>query len=181
MPLTEEQISEIKQLRDKFADQYLNRVTDFIKYTTPLSLAALLWIGGSFSQFKGFSYILVIGSLALIFISIYFSILIFYMSIRYSSMQWNTYKVIIDFSLGSYNSIIQKMGWGKDKVTFFEGLKPVIEQASNNQELFLTLVKDIDKYNELESESYSENYDRAIKFHLYSLFLGFLFYIIAVI
>ena len=174
------ELSKIKEKRDFYANQYLDRVTDFIKYTTPLSLAAILWIGSSITSFKGLSIILIVISLVLLFLSIYISITIFFASIRYSSMNLATYQTLNDFLCGSWDAIKNKMGWNEEQKAQIKQLQPFIDKKFENKNELSNFIEILDQLNQSQSITEARIWDIFVRLHLYSLFLGFLLYIIAI-
>ena len=171
---------EIKEKRDYYSNQYIDRITDFIKYTTPLSLAAVLWIGGSYNSFVGISQFFILISLVLLFISIYLAIVIFFAGIRFSSMNLATYQTINDIYHNSWDAINSKMGFNCKK--FFQdtfGINSNPKDFVDNKKKFNELREALDQLNQNNSLTEARVWDFFIRIHIYSIFLGFVFYIIA--
>jgi len=173
------ELTKIKEKRDFFADQYLDRVTDLIKYTTSLSFAAILWIGGSFSSFYGLARILVLISLFFLFISIYVSITIFFNTIRYSSMNLASYQVMNDFFCGSWDAVKAKTRWSEEQMIKINQILPITSEISENFDFF-RLKEDLDKFNQSKPITEARLWDLFVRLHIYSIFFGFLFYIFAI-
>lgn len=132
----EEGIQSLAKLEIELRDVYLNRVIDFLKWTSTFAIAASLWIGTNFEKFveptsktiiekqsdinplianlsdfvKGIDPIFFITSFASIMMSVFVAVIIFYVIIGLWGLEWKY--------IGKMNSIIDIYNKNRDKKTF---------------------------------------------------------------
>jgi len=176
----DDEIWKIKKERNYFADTYLRSICDFCKWTTSLSLASILVVGNSFLSFKGISQNLAFISIFLLLGSVYFSISLFYLAIRYWSMNWQSLQVLDNLFSRSWSVIEERVGINSKNKMWSE-IKELIDSIKIDDVNVVQLKQKMDEYNQFENESRAQTYDKMLKIHLYLLFVGVVFYFAAII
>jgi hypothetical protein len=96
----EESKSALKN-QERFAENFFKNIVDYSKWITSISLAAFLLIGAIFRDEKGVSNPYYLASIILIFLSIIFSIGIFYCVLKFWRKEYDYY-----FDLSVYYSML---------------------------------------------------------------------------
>ena len=84
--------NEINNLKNKervAAENYLHNLTDFVKWTTTLTLAAVVWISTAITSFEGFAQTVGITSLLALLVSLVFAIISIKRVFDGSSNEWD--------------------------------------------------------------------------------------------
>jgi hypothetical protein len=153
--------------RDHFADIYFRVITDFIKWTTTISIAIIIFIANILSSKQGLNFfttdqeLVMFASLFFLIISILFAIIIFSSAITYWSYKWQNYQKAT-------------MLLTSEVTPFFdESQKPVILKY-----MLGLFSKSSDQLLEKSYRARYENYQYGVLAHLFLMLVGIISFII---
>jgi hypothetical protein len=161
----DEEIQNLKKGEIKLRDDYLNRLIDFLKWTTTIALAAGLWIGTNLPShlpmsddiWKKIQLLFLIGSFGCIIISILMAIILIYLI----------------------------LGLWEKEFSYFGQITPIIEIFNKNREEsftdseFIRQIKDIKTFH--LDLSIIEKINFYFKIHVILLLLGIMSFYFAII
>ena len=172
--VTEKDILEDAKRERFLADAYLKGIVDFVKWSSTLAIAAILWIGNFLSSATGIRLILSGISLFSLLISLVVAILAVKRVLTAWSLEW-------DLAQANYTfSIFKKYKWWKQ-----QSLTQNHDRSNNaSQQMLDKLEKEqIDKLlNSVDSTkpfSESKSFNIWINIHITLLIVGLLTYIVA--
>lgn len=73
--ITEEEITELRQRERILAESYFKGIMDFVKWTSTVAIAAILWVGNTITSIAGLPRIISIASLVFLILSLSIAVL----------------------------------------------------------------------------------------------------------
>ncbi len=168
--ITDKDIAEAGEREELLAEAYLKGTIDFVKWSSTLAVAAILWIGNFITSAMGLSRVMSALSLVLLISSLVVAILAARRVLIAWAKEWDVARADHTFSL-----------FKKLKAVKMKGLKPtetdhLNELDKQEQELIDRLIKSIDS---VKPFSESKRFNAWISWHIILLIAGLLFYIVA--
>jgi hypothetical protein len=168
--ITDKDIAEAGKREELLAEAYLKGTIDFIKWSSTLAVAAILWIGNFITSAIGLSRTMSAISLVFLISSLVVAVLAARRVLIAWAKEWDIAKADHTFSL-----------FKKVKAIKAKELKPTDSASLNElnkqeQELIERLIKTIDS---VKPYSESKSFNSWISWHIMLLIGGLLFYIVA--
>jgi len=165
------------------AETYFKGIIDFIKWTSTIAVAAIIWIGSNLTAIKGLTVILtIVASMCLIF-SLFLAIFTVKRILDAWAHQWDYEKKHISFIRSLENAI--KSGFPKgvdvENITS-EEIKSIFSKGEIAENIDFKqldgLIKEIEDIQPFKESKYFNTY---VFYHLIFLVTGLSFYLIALI
>jgi hypothetical protein len=158
--------------KEKFSSEaYLKGIVDFVKWSSTLAVAAILWIGNFINSTTGLSWIISLASLLLLLSSLIVAIL----AARSVLMAW-----AIEWDLArEQNDFVLFKKWKTFKLKELKSKEDAAELNKLNKqegELIDSLIKSVQS---AKPFSKSKKFNSWIKWHIFLLVIGLLAYVVA--
>src|SRR5437764_219097 len=95
--ITDRDIKQAEKQEALKADAFLKGLTDFVKWTSAVAVAAVLWVGSGLGGQAGFSWVLSLASLGLLLGSLAVAVLVGHRGLRAWGAEWSEARELHSF------------------------------------------------------------------------------------
>ncbi len=168
--ITDKDIAEAGEREELLAQAYLKGTIDFVKWSSTLAVAAILWIGNFITSATGLSWAMSVLSLVLLIVSLVVAIFAARRVLIAWAKEWDVARADHTFSLFKKLKAIKTRELKPNETT------PLNELDKQEQEIIECLIKSIDS---AKPFSESKRFNAWISWHIILLVGGLLVYVVA--
>lgn len=162
--ITDKDIAQAEEQEKLLAETYLKGIADFVKWSSTLAVAAILWIGNHITSVAGLLWVLSVLSLIFLVSSLVVAVLVVRRVLTAWAREW-------DVARGDHTFSLFK------KWKAFEASEPKrIEMAKKEQELINRLIDAIDA---VRPFSEPKSFSTWVSWHIVLLIVGLVIYALA--
>jgi ABC-type multidrug transport system fused ATPase/permease subunit len=158
--ITENEIHHAEERENLLSESFLKGVMDFIKWTSTIAIAAILWVGNSITSVTGLPWIISIASLIFLIFSLIVAVLAVKRVLKTWADEWDIAKEL-------YILLLMKK---------LKSIEPSIITEQKETEQITKLIKSADP---VKSLSRSEGFICWVTLHTGLLLVGLLMYVFA--
>ncbi len=111
--ITEKDIEHAREQEKLLSETYLKGIVDFMKWSSTLAIAAILWISSNIKSVAGLSWVLSIVSLFFLVVSLVVAVLAVKWVLTAWAREWNVAREDYNLSLFKKFKWLRKVNWNR--------------------------------------------------------------------
>ena len=180
--ITEEDITQAREQEKLLAESYLKGITDFVKWTSTVAIAAILWVGNGITAIAGLPQIIALVALAFLVSSLIIAVLTIGRVLTAWAKEWDVAREDYSFCLlKKLKAILSSKLIEQARVEQLKQMAERLEQEIDDLELKESeqIERLINAIKTARPFSSPKGFSTWVSWHMRLLLLGLILYILA--